>query len=413
MIHIPFEELTLIKLLGKGGCGEVYLAESKTLGKIAVKKTQIERGEQIMIDFLNEAELLSKLNSPYIIRFFGTTKSQEGECIVMEYAENGTLYHFLQSQRRENFGKSFSWDKRYLIAQDISRGLLLMHSRKVLHRDLKSLNILLDENLRAKISDFGLSKVKTQSQAFSGLKVQNNVFGSLAYKAPETYSANNPYTDKADIFALGLIFWEIATCFVPYEGYDPSLIMSSVILGERLKIPSTCPMEFQKLIELCWSHNHNNRPTANIVFEKITQIISQRPIFEEKKVTIPAPQTSGQIPDREISFSNEQKPNFVGGDPDRYLTVKPLDERNSRTIDKKLEPEKVVKISDKKDMKFLERQDQQGIKAVDEQCNKIMEDIPPKNLENDIFKASTVGNLSIIMNMVKRGTNVNAKDTNC
>ena len=177
MIRIPQEDLTFLRVLGKGGCGEVYLAESKTLGKVAVKKMILEGEEQIMQEFLNEAELLSKMNSPYIIRFLGTSRIKEGECIVMEYATNGTLFHFLELLRKSHNDTTFSWDKRYQMAQDITRGLLLMHSQGVLHRDMKSLNILLDQNMTAKISDFGLSKIKTKSlTTSSSLYVQNNVF---------------------------------------------------------------------------------------------------------------------------------------------------------------------------------------------------------------------------------------------
>jgi len=180
MIRIHQEDLKFIRVLGRGGCGEVYLAESRTFGKVAVKMTLLGGEEQILLEFLNEAELLSRMNSPYIIRFFGTSKNQEGECIVMEYAAKGTLFHFLELLRNRKIESSFSWDKRYQMAQDITRGLMLMHSQGVLHRDMKSLNILLDEIMRAKISDFGLSKIKTKSHTTSSnLYVQNNVFGSL------------------------------------------------------------------------------------------------------------------------------------------------------------------------------------------------------------------------------------------
>jgi len=72
-----------------------------------------------MQDFLNEAELLSKMNSPYIIRFFGTSRIKEGECIVMEYATNGTLFHFLELQRKKKCESTFSWGKRYQISPEV------------------------------------------------------------------------------------------------------------------------------------------------------------------------------------------------------------------------------------------------------------------------------------------------------
>jgi len=322
MIRIPPEDLIFLQVLGKGGCGEVHLAESKTLGKVAVKKTLLGGDEQIVQEFLNEAELLSKLNSPYIIRFFGTSRNKEGECIVMEYATNGTLFHFLELLRKRSIESTFSWDKRYQMAQDITRGLLLMHSQRVLHRDMKSLNILLDENMRAKISDFGLSKIKTKSQTTSSLYVQNNVFGSLFWKAPETFSIKNPYTDKADIYALGIVFWEIASCQVPYENWEQQQLLFHVFSGGRLEIPSSCPVEFKELIELCWHQEPKQRPTVSIVFDKISQIIGQIPIFDSENITCSVPQLSGSNPDPVITFQEVPKTNiiFTGADPNRLVT---------------------------------------------------------------------------------------------
>jgi len=225
MNQIPPEDLTFIRDLGIGGCGKVYLAESKTLGKVAVKMTLLGGEDQFFQDFLNEAELLSRMNSPYIIRFFGTTRNTEGECIVMEYATNGTLFHFLELLRKRKIETTFSWEKRYKMAQDIARGLLLMHSHGVFHRDMKSLKIFLENDLTPKISDFGLSKIKTKNQiTSSNFYVPNNVYGSLLWKTPETFSIKNPYTEKADINSLGKVFWEIASCQVPYGGFDADIV---------------------------------------------------------------------------------------------------------------------------------------------------------------------------------------------
>jgi len=274
MITYPPEDLRIIGLLGKGGCGEVYLAESKILGKVAVKTIFLEGDDPIYIEFLNEAELLSKMNSPYIIRFFGTSKSEKGDCIVMEYATNGTLCDHLKYLRKKKLEDTFCWDKRYQIAQDITRGLFCIHKNRVLHRDMKSLNILLDQNMNAKISDFGLSQIKIETQkTLSTLRVPNNGCGSLLWKAPETFSIHNPFTDKADIYSLGIIFWEIASCQLPYVGFDKSTIESSVKAGERLEIPSTCPLEFKDLIKHCWSQDPKQRPDASFVLDNISQII--------------------------------------------------------------------------------------------------------------------------------------------
>jgi len=343
MLRIPQEDLIFLRVLGKGSCGEVCLVESKTLGEVAVKKTLLGEDELVMQEFLNEASLLSKMNSPYIIRFFGISRNKEGESIVMEYAAKGSLFHFLEMLRKENHESSFSWDKKYQMAQDITRGLLLMHSQGVLHRDMKSLNILLDKDMTAKISDFGFSKIKTKSQTtLSSFYVQNNVSGSLLWKAPESFSIRNRYTDKADIFALGIIFWEIATCQVPYEGFDADTIKDSVKSGKRLEIPSTCPERFKELIELCWLQEPKQRPTASNVFDFISQLITQTSNICSEHHTSSVQNISGSIPDRGISFQevprmSNQNLIIIGSEPGRFVTNIQSEQKNGESdIERKI-----------------------------------------------------------------------------
>jgi len=476
MIRIPQEDLTFLRVLGKGGCGEVHLAESKTLGKVAVKKTLLGGEEQIMQDFLNEADLLSKLNSPYIIRFFGTSRNQEGECIVMEYATNGTLFHFLEFLRKRKNETSFSWEKRYKMAQDITRGLLLMHSQGILHRDMKSLNILLDKDMTAKISDFGLSKIKTKSQTTTlGLYVQNNVFGSLLWKAPETFSIRNPYTDKADIYALGMIFWEIASCQVPYEGFDADTIKDSVKSGERLEIPSVCPVEFKELIELCWLQEPSQRPSATNVFEKISRIIAQIPKFDSENLISSVPQFSGSFPDPVISFQDvpEKKlnPIIIGGDSNllttdnqsvpiigeseierkirlaqekqQYLLMemrkregekqrlleeqemknKEEQERQKRAEEERAQKEKSLEEEEEKKRKEeekrkLEEEQKKKLEEIEKEnlrIEKVMmeeqERTQPPDFDNNIINAAQNGKLSSVVYLLAHGTSVNSKDS--
>jgi len=229
-----------------------------------------------------------------------------------------------------------------------------MHSQGVLHRDMKSLNILLDNDLTAKISDFGLSKIKTKNQtASSNIYVQNNVFGSLLWKAPESFSIRNPYTDKADIYALGIVFWEIASCQVPYEGFDSDTIKDSVKSGERLEIPSTCPESFKELIELCWAQEPKRRPTASIVFEKISQLMGQIQKYDSENLSFSVPQIYGSNSDPVITFQEVSKmedphPIFTGSTQNRYVT-----DNQSAQINEESEIEKKIRLAKEKQQFLL------------------------------------------------------------
>jgi len=267
METIEWDDIQKLKIIGKGGFGEVWLAYSKLFGDVAIKTSLFNGDERLFQEFLNEANLLLQLNSPNIIRCYGTTKSDQGNWIIMEYAANGSLFRYISDCKERGYNEAFPWEERIRISLEISRGLLGIHSQKVLHRDMKSLNVLLDRNLTAKIADFGLSKAKTNSMSKT---TNTNNTGSILWKAPETFSIKNTYTEKADIFSLGVVFWEIATGEIPYQECDMSTIIESVKSGERLDIPPDVPRFFQELIEICWDNDPLKRPNASKVVDILT-----------------------------------------------------------------------------------------------------------------------------------------------
>jgi len=131
-----------------------YLAESRTLGLVAVKKTSINEDDSEIIDYQNEIRILSQMNSQFIIRFFGTTDSNGGVSIVVEYAANGSLCKYLENIRKQKVEANF-YEKK--VSNSDRYCQRIMHSKRILHQDLSSMNYVLDENLRAKIAGFGLS----------------------------------------------------------------------------------------------------------------------------------------------------------------------------------------------------------------------------------------------------------------
>jgi len=149
------------------------------------------------------------------------------------------------------------------LAHDISVGLYHLHGRTIWHRDLKSLNILLDINWRAKLCDFGLSILKplssqrqTEEKSFQG--------GTILWSAPEIIQ-NKPYTAEADIFSLGIVFYELATRQLPH-GYDEKrkepieAIKARIVQAKPLVLPSDCPLDFAQLIRDCCEKEPAKRP---------------------------------------------------------------------------------------------------------------------------------------------------------
>ena len=269
---IPWEEITLGAKLGEGGFGIVYKGTWKHGGEVAIKQIKGTLGEDAEQEFKAEAGTMAQLNSPYIIRLFGICWEHDKYAMVMELMPNASLYHLLHTKQ------DLPWNLRYNIAKDIAYGLRLLHARKTLHRDLKSLNVLLDRDLRAKLTDFGLAKVKTQSKTTS--KAAGGSVGTIAWMAPELFNSGfkSKYSEASDVYAYGMTTWELASRATPYqEVADPILIKDGVTKGEREEIPADCPQTFAGLIQSCWDHVPSKRPTMDMVVRTLEQIIAKEP----------------------------------------------------------------------------------------------------------------------------------------
>jgi serine/threonine protein kinase len=135
--------------------------------------------------------------------------------------------------------------------------MLYLHDQKIVHRDLKSHNVLLDEYYNIKLCDFGLAKPFTDLN--SG-PCSSKFSGTPAYMAPEILQKKS-YTEKVDIFAFGILIWEIFTRKIPYEGNELVDLKQRVLAGDKLYIPKNVPKDIEKVINLCINSDPNNRPS--------------------------------------------------------------------------------------------------------------------------------------------------------
>eukprot|EP01042_Synura_sphagnicola_P001164 gene1164-biopygen1250 len=226
------------KVLGSGGFGTVYGGRWRT-AIVAVKVFDESMG--FPQDFEREAYIMKDLRHPNIVDFYGYCTGPT-RCIVIKYMQQGSLTKLLHSRR------DISWDVRIKIALDMARGLEYLHSENILHRDIKSMNVLLNENGGACLADFGLARANTVS--FQGLRVK---VGTLNWMAPEV-KASGVYTWAADVYSLGITFWELATRRIP--------------TGLEDDIPDECPGELAVVIERCREERPNLRPSASGVLSE-------------------------------------------------------------------------------------------------------------------------------------------------
>jgi hypothetical protein len=312
---IAESDIEKVRVLGRGGFGEVWEGTLQPDGqKVAIKimlAAVVDDDGDIIDpfadeDFGKECDALQRIDSPHLLKFFGFGTSSGGNrFIVTELLAGGSLLDALRDSRRD-----LPWRTRTKIALQVALGMKHLHEKHMLHRDLKSANVLLDEQLRAKVCDFGLSRVfrparqRVLHSPFTGvtrllphqaddveindrrqpiLSLENvavsvldahgtmtKAAGTLLWMAPEVYRGDRNYTGAVDVFSYGIMMWELATRKKPWvdelshETLFFEQLNSALQTGRRPAIPETVKAErgeFVAVMQRCWAGDPNDRPT--------------------------------------------------------------------------------------------------------------------------------------------------------
>ncbi|WOL18788.1 serine/threonine-protein kinase STY46-like isoform X4 [Canna indica] len=246
--------LKMGKRVARGSYGDLYRATY--LGQdVAVKILRAEQlNEALLLEFNQEVDILRKVHHKNVVRFIGACTKPTEFCIVTEYMTGGNLYDYLH---KDHVTLKLAQLLKFSI--DICKGMAYLHQSSIIHRDLKTANLLMDANCVVKVADFGVARFQNEDG------VMTAETGTYRWMAPEVIN-HQLYDHKADVFSFAIVLWELATSRVPYDNMSPLQAALGVRQGLRPDPPENMHPRLLDLMQRCWDAVPAKRPT----FQEIT-----------------------------------------------------------------------------------------------------------------------------------------------
>ncbi|KAL1316968.1 hypothetical protein HN51_069083 [Arachis hypogaea] len=293
--EIDLAKLDLRYAVAHGAYGTVYRGTYDTKD-VAVKV--LDWGEDgvataaetaaLRASFRQEVAVWHKLDHPNVTKFVGASMGTSNLkippknpssfdnnppppsracCVIVEFLPGGTLKQYLIKNRR----RKLAYKIVVQLALDLARGLSYLHSMRIVHRDVKTENMLLDTSRKLKIADFGVARVEALNPSD-----MTGETGTLGYMAPEVLDGK-PYNRRCDVYSFGICLWEIYCCDMPYPNLSFADISSAVVRQNlRPDIPRCCPSGMANIMKRCWDANPNKRPEMKDVVTMLEALDTSR-----------------------------------------------------------------------------------------------------------------------------------------
>ncbi|XP_037038545.1 raf homolog serine/threonine-protein kinase Raf isoform X2 [Bradysia coprophila] len=268
------DEILIGPRIGAGSFGTVYKALWH--GPVAVKTLNVKTPNPAQLQaFKNEVAMLKKTRHCNILLFMGCV-SKPSLAIVTQWCEGSSLYKHIHVNETK-----FKLNTLIDIGRQVAQGMDYLHAKNIIHRDLKTNNIFLHEDLTVKIGDFGLATAKAR---WSGEKAANQPTGSILWMAPEVIrmEEQNPYSFQSDVYAFGIVMYELLSEQLPYNhinNKDQILFMvgRGLLRPDISKVRSDCPQALKRLAEDCIKFNRDERPLFRLILNMLENMLRTLP----------------------------------------------------------------------------------------------------------------------------------------
>ena len=227
----------------------------------------------MLFSLYKEIKIMEALNHPSIIRFYGCSKTDfknyPRPTIITEYAPNGTLKNIIEYEQSSISHKYWDDTKKLICIYGIASGMSYLHHNNIIHRDLKTENILMDEYLLPKISDFGLSKVNSTEISSLNVDSISGLKRTPKYMAPELFNEGK-YSESTDVYAFSIVVYEIVTANEAFQNLNFFTLITKIRSNERPDI-SGIQEPMRSLIQRCWSQNPLERPNFDQIVAELKE----------------------------------------------------------------------------------------------------------------------------------------------
>ncbi|KYM96644.1 Tyrosine-protein kinase Abl [Cyphomyrmex costatus] len=270
--------------LGGGQYGDVYEAVWKRYNMTVAVKT-LKEDTMALKDFLEEAAIMKEMKHRNLVQLLGVCTREPPFYIITEFMSKGNLLDYLRNESKHQINAVVLMH----MATQIASGMSYLESRNFIHRDLAARNCLVGENHLVKVADFGLARLMRDDTytAHAGAKFP------IKWTAPEGL-AYNKFSTKSDVWAFGILLWEIATYGMsPYPGVDLTDVYHMLEKGYRMECPPGCPTKVYDLMRQCWQWSAAERPTFKEIHLSLENMFQESSITEEVEKQL---QGGGEIP---------------------------------------------------------------------------------------------------------------------